>query len=54
MADIEFQDYVNRLIESCITNCDKQSQEQDMEKCKKCLQNVGLNKQGKIICIKDI
>lgn len=54
MGDIEFQDYVNSLIDNSIMSCDKQSQEQDMEKCKKCLQNVGLNKQGKIICIKDI
>lgn len=52
MGDIEFQEYVDGLINNSIMSCDDELEKQDIEKCRKCLQNVGFDKDRKVICAK--
>ena len=54
MSDIEFQDYVNSLIDNSIMNCDDEIKEQDIEKCNKCMQNMGSAMDKGIICLREL
>lgn len=54
MSDQEFRKFIEQIIDSSISKCNKQIQEQELEECQKCLQNVGLNGNREVICIRDM
>lgn len=52
MSDIEFNSLINELIENSIVSCSKDyEKKEEINSCKRCLQNIG---EKEVICIRYI